>query len=137
MLAPIRVALNEAPCPVDEGALKQLNSQSPKNALAVAQNLPLEERARLCHFCYSRAHMHTLALRIASTCDLQTLVREFGPVGKIVFEQSRDMDATLAQLKRIDRDSEKKRSLWHRLAFHNSRGQDFGVAFIRPIKGYS
>ena len=88
--------------------LKQFNSQSPTNTLAIAENLPLDQRARLCHFCYSRAHLHSLALRIASTCDLRTLMNEFGAAGKIVFEQSRDADSTLAQLKRIDREYDKK-----------------------------
>ena len=108
MLAPRLVVLNEAPCPVDEGALTQINSQPPKNAVAMAANLPLAQRAQICHFCYKKAHLHSLSLHIASTCDLRTLVSVFGPVGRIVFEQSRDVDATLAKLKRNDRDYEKK-----------------------------
>ena len=99
---------NEEACPVDERELTQFNTQSPKDTLAIAADLPLDQRARLCHFCYSRAHLHSLAMHLASTCDLQTLVREFGTAGKIIFEQSRDADSTLAKLKKNDRDYEKK-----------------------------
>jgi len=108
MLAPKLVVLNEAPCPVDEKELTQFNSQSPKDYLAVAAKLPVMQRARLCQFCYSKAHLHSLALHIASTCDLRTLVEVFGRAGKIVFDQSRDVEKTLGKLKSKDRDHEKK-----------------------------
>jgi hypothetical protein len=108
MLAPRLVVLNEAPCPVDERELTRYTSQPTKDTLAIAAGLPLMQRARLCQFCYSKAHLHTLALHLASTCDLHTLQSVFGKVGKIVFEQSRDADSTLAKLKRSDRDHEKK-----------------------------
>ena len=108
MLALKPVVLNEALCPVDEKDLTQYNSQSPTDTLAVAAKLPVRQRAQLCHFCYSKAHMHSLALHIASTLDLRTLEEVFGKAGKIVFEQSRDADSTLSQLKNIDREYDKK-----------------------------
>ncbi len=108
MLAPKSVVLNEAHCPVDEKELTQINSQSPRDTLAIATKLPLEQKARLCHFCYSKAHLHSLALHIASTLDLRVLEEVFGKAGKIVFEQSRDVDSTLAKLKHFDREHDKK-----------------------------
>jgi hypothetical protein len=108
MLALKPVVLNEALCPVDEKDLTHFNSQSPKDTMAVATKLPVRQRARLCHFCYSKAHMHSLALHIASTLDLRSLEKVFGKAGKIVFEQSRDAVSTLAQLKNIDREYDKK-----------------------------
>ncbi|MCP4070179.1 MAG: hypothetical protein GY742_00390 [Hyphomicrobiales bacterium] len=108
MLAPKSVVLNEAHCPVDEKELTQINSQSPRDTLAIATKLPLEQKARLCHFCYSKAHLHSLALHIASTLDLRVLEEVFGKGGKIVFEQSRDVDSTLAKLKHFDREHDKR-----------------------------
>ncbi|MCF6321886.1 MAG: hypothetical protein L3J32_08985 [Rhizobiaceae bacterium] len=108
MLAPKLVVLNEAPCPVDEKELTQFNSQSPKDSIAIAAKLPAMQRARLSQFCYSKAHLHSLALHIASTCDLRTLSEVYGRAGKIVFDQSRDVDKTLAKMNRKDREYEKK-----------------------------
>ena len=108
MLAPKLVVLNEGPCPIDEKELSEINTGSPKDSAAIAADLPPMQRARLSQFCYSKAHLHGLALRIASTCDLRTLEAVFGRAGKIVFEQSRDADSTLAELNRSDRDYEKK-----------------------------
>lgn len=108
MLAPKLVVLNEGPCPIDEKELTDFNSNSPKDSVAIAADLPVMQRARLSQFCYSKAHLHGLALRIAATCDLRTLESVFGRAGKIVFEQSRDADSTLAKLSRSDRDYEKK-----------------------------
>lgn len=108
MLAPKLVVLNEGPCPIDEKELSDFNTNSPKDSVQIAANLPPMERARLSQFCYSKAHLHDLALRIASTCDLWTLESVFGRAGKIVFEQSRDIDSTLAKLNRNDREYEKK-----------------------------
>lgn len=108
MLAPKLVVLNETPCPVDEKSLTQYNSQSPKDTIAIAAKLPPMQRARLSQFCYSKAHLHSLALHIASTCDQRTLEEVFGRAGKIVFDQSRDADSTLSKLSRNERDSEKK-----------------------------
>ncbi len=108
MLAPKVVSLNEASCPVDEKELSDINSQAPKDYIAIAAKLPPMERARLAQFCYSKAHLHKLALHIASTCDLWTLQQVFGRAAKTVFDQSRDTESTLAQLNRTDRDYEKK-----------------------------
>ena len=73
MLAPKLVVLNEARCPVDEKELTRYTSQPTKDTIAIAAGLPLMQRARLCQFCYSKAHLHTLALHLASTCDQPTL----------------------------------------------------------------
>ena len=108
MLALKSVELNEAACPVDEKELCEVNSQSPKDYIAIAEKLPPLERARLSQFCYSKAHLHKLALHIASTCDLRTLEAAYGRAGKLVYAQSRDAEETLSKLKRTERDYERK-----------------------------
>ncbi len=90
--------LNESPCPIDERDLTDLNSSQPADAVSVAEQLPPLQRARLCQFCYEKAHLFELALRIASTCDERTLVAVFGNPGKIVFEQSRNLEDTLSMI---------------------------------------
>ncbi|MCP4009679.1 MAG: hypothetical protein GY726_09205, partial [Proteobacteria bacterium] len=95
-----QIDLNEAPCPIDEAALSGLNHSSPGDAALIAGQLPLQQRAILCQFCYEKAHLFELALRIASTLDLPTLTTVFGKGAPVVFEQSRDIASTLAEVNR-------------------------------------
>jgi len=99
MALPKAVDIHEPACPIDERELAGLNNSDPKDAVSVANQLPPLQKAKLAQFCYGKAHMHELALRIASTCDLYTLIAVFGKAGRTVHEQSRDTEATLGSLK--------------------------------------
>ena len=55
----------------------------------LVSNLPEDHRGNLAVFCYSRAHLHEVALAIAATCNLDTLVHAGGKPGNFLFEQSR------------------------------------------------
>jgi hypothetical protein len=49
------------------------------------------ERARLAMFCYHKSHLRRIGLAIATTCDLNSLVQEWGLVlGGAIFAQSRE-----------------------------------------------
>jgi hypothetical protein len=49
------------------------------------------ERARLAMHCYRKAHLRRVGLRIASTCDLNSLVREWGSaLGRTIYARSRE-----------------------------------------------
>ena len=99
MALPKFVDIHEPDCPIDVQTLRGLQSSDPNDAAAVASSLPPIQKARLAQFCYGKGHLHELALRIASTCDQQTLINVFGRAGKIVFDQSRDADKTLGRMK--------------------------------------
>ena len=49
------------------------------------------ERARLAMHCYRKAHLRRVGLKIASTCDLSSLVREWGSaLGRTIYARSRE-----------------------------------------------
>ena len=93
-------SLNEKAIPVAESLFSELVGAEPKEAVEVARSLPLENRARLAAFCYSKRHLNHLGLMIASTCDRMALRRAFGTAGEVVFRQSRDVEKTLSQQKK-------------------------------------
>ena len=53
--------------------------------------MPGLQRARLALFCNRRAHLHEMGLSIAATCSEADLMHEGGPVGAMLFRQSRDV----------------------------------------------
>ena len=89
-------SLNETSIPIPENLFGQLAQAEPADAVEIAKELPLQNRARLAAFCYARRHLNHLGLLIASTCDLMTLKRAMGTVGEVVYRQSRDVEKTLA-----------------------------------------
>ena len=89
-------SLNEAAVPVPENLFGQLASAEPVEAIEIAKKLPLQNRAKLAAFCYARRHLNHLGLLIASTCDRMTLKRTMGTAGEVVYQQSRDVEKTLA-----------------------------------------
>lgn len=89
-------SLNETSVPIPENLFGQLAQAEPTDAIEIAKELPLQNRARLAAFCYARRHLNHLGLLIASTCDLMTLKRTMGTAGEVVYRQSRDVEKTLA-----------------------------------------
>ena len=61
----------------------------------LVSNLPEDHRGNLAVFCYSRAHLHEVALAIAATCNLDALVHAGGKPGNFLFEQSRQRPKTV------------------------------------------
>lgn len=89
-------SLNEAAVPIPENLFGELANAEPVEAIEIAKKLPLQNRARLAAFCYSRRHLNHLGLLIASTCDRMTLKRAMGTAGEVVFKQSRDVEKTIS-----------------------------------------
>ena len=88
----------KSPAPSQAEVMQQIMS-NPADAIEIGRQLPAIQRARISQFCYGRVHMRELGLRLASTCDLMTLKAAFGRGGEVVFEQSRNVDKTLGELK--------------------------------------
>jgi len=89
-------SLNETAIPVAENLFGQMAQAEPADAVEIAKQLPLDNRARLAAFCYARRHLNHLGLLIASTCDRMALRRAMGAAGDVVFKQSRDVEKTIA-----------------------------------------
>ncbi|NKB51535.1 MAG: hypothetical protein GKR97_04820 [Rhizobiaceae bacterium] len=103
-------SLNETSVPIPESLFGELAQAEPIDAVEIAKELPLQNRARLAAFCYARRHLNHLGLLVASTCDLVTLKRVMGTAGEVVYRQSRDVEKTLAA-ERGGRDSASKITL--------------------------
>ncbi len=89
-------SLNETTVPIPESLFGQLAQAEPADAVEIASQLPIANRAKLAAFCYSRRHLNHLGLLIASTCDRMALRRAMGHAGDVLFKQSRDVEKTIA-----------------------------------------
>ena len=58
----------------------------------IVADLTASERARLAVFCYGRAHLNAIGLRIAAQCDLDQLIAasHSATAGQMLFSQSRE-----------------------------------------------
>ncbi len=87
---PGRHTFDNDSCPVGEELLGQLYRAHENGLPALVESVSGDVRAMLALFCYRRAHLHSLALAIASTCSEQHLLQFGGRVGAALFALSRD-----------------------------------------------
>jgi hypothetical protein len=80
----------EEPCPVPESLLADLYRASPEGLHSLAESIPAQARAMLAVYCSRRAHLTTLGLALASTCERNQLIRFGGQFGAVIFDQSRE-----------------------------------------------
>jgi hypothetical protein len=73
-------------------ALSRLYGAASQSIDDIVMNLTASERARLAVFCYGRAHLNAVGLRIAAQCDLDQLVAasNSATAGHTLFTQSRE-----------------------------------------------
>src|ERR1700694_2183838 len=82
--------LDEDTC-ISEELIGRLHHASDDNVLDLVAAFTANERASLAVFCYHKSHLRGVGLAIATTCDLNSLVKECGLVlGRAIFAQSRD-----------------------------------------------
>ena len=90
MLPEQRVLLEDEPCPVSDellGALYRANAHGLDELVAT---VPSKARALLAVYCYRRAHLASVGLAIAATCEQDDLAWFGGNAGAVLFERSRD-----------------------------------------------
>ena len=73
-------------------ALGRLYGAASQGIDDIVANLTASERARLAVFCYGRAHLNAVGLRIAAQCDLDHLIAasHSATAGQMLFSQSRE-----------------------------------------------
>jgi hypothetical protein len=73
-------------------ALSRLYGAATQSISEIVGGLSASERARLAVFCYGRAHLNSIGLAIAATCDLDHLIAasSSATAGHTLFVQSRD-----------------------------------------------
>lgn len=99
MQLPKRLEVNERQCPVPDEVFAELHKSNPGDATLIASTLPETQRAQLAAFCYKRMHLSHLAIMIAASCDRQILVAAMGTAGDLLFEQSRDPEKAIDDLR--------------------------------------
>ena len=90
-------------CPVRDELLGELCRANDLFVPGFVYSLAPDIRASLALFCYRRAHLHSMGLAIAASCDEDSLVWAGGSVGAFVFACSRQASPREVQSPRTDR----------------------------------
>src|SRR6202007_372666 len=89
MLAEHRVLLEDEPCPVADQMLGELYRASAHGLSELIATVSPTARALLAVYCYRRAHLASIGLAIAATCEKDDLTAMAGKTGVHPFEGSR------------------------------------------------
>jgi hypothetical protein len=95
MLPEHRALLEDELCPVADdvlGALYRTNAHGLNELIAT---VPPTARAMLAVYCYRRAHLASIGLAIAATCEKDDLAWFGGNGGVVLFERSREAPQSL------------------------------------------
>ena len=84
--------LNEEACPVPESVLAELYRASPHALIVLIDDLSADTCAALALYCYRRAHLSSIGLAIAASCDEDELTIQGGNLGENLFAMSRAKD---------------------------------------------
>ena len=84
---------HEEHCPVPDQLLGTLYRSSPHGLNELLVSGPPDMRAMLALYCYRRAHLETIGLAIAASCEEYDLEIYGGNAGKALFAKSRNAPA--------------------------------------------
>ena len=90
MLPEHRVLLEDEPCPVADEILGEMYRASAHGLDELIATVSPAARALLAVYCYRRAHLASIGLAIAATCDKDDLSLYGGNAGTVLFERSRE-----------------------------------------------
>ena len=79
----------EERCPVADHVLGQLYRASSHGLDELVSTVPPKARAMLALYCYRRAHLQSIGLAIATSCEQQDLEALGGNAGKALFDKAR------------------------------------------------
>ena len=80
----------EEHCPVPEDVLGQLYRANSHGLHELVATVPVETRAMLALYCYQRAHLRSIGLAIATSCEQHELETFGGKAGQALFEKARE-----------------------------------------------
>src|SRR5512139_973593 len=90
MLPEHRALLEDEPCPVSDAFLGEMYRANAHGLNDLIATVPPTARVLLAVYCYRRAHLASIGLAIAATCDKDELADWGGNVGAVLFERSRE-----------------------------------------------
>lgn len=82
--------LDDDACPISDDALAKLYSANNGSLPGLLDTVEPEVKPALAFFCYRRAHLQTVGLAIAASCDESELVAIGGRAGAVLFARSRE-----------------------------------------------
>jgi hypothetical protein len=90
MMPDQRALLEDEPCPVADQTLGEMYRASAHGLNELIATVPPKARALLAVYCYRRAHLASIGLAIAATCEKDDLTWQGGSAGAALFERSRE-----------------------------------------------
>lgn len=88
--------LEDEPCPVPDETLGEMYRASARGLSDLIASVPATARALLAVYCYRRAHLTSIGLTIAASCEKDDLEALGGNQGAGLYEQSRNLRPSLA-----------------------------------------
>jgi hypothetical protein len=90
MLPEHRSLLEDDPCPISDEMLGEMYRSSPHGVHELIATIPSTTRALLAVYCFRRAHLASIGIAIAATCEQDDLSSFGGNAGVVLFERSRN-----------------------------------------------
>ena len=90
MMPELHIPLEDEPCPVADQMLGELYRVSAHGLNELIATVPPTARALLAVYCFRRAHLASIGLAIAATCEKDDLTSLGGNAGAALFERSRE-----------------------------------------------
>jgi hypothetical protein len=84
------VVLHEETCPVPDGVLGEMYRASADGLVKLVETVSPATRAVLAIYCYRRAHLASIGLTIAATCEKEDLATAGGNAGAMLYDRSRE-----------------------------------------------
>jgi len=92
-MLPERRMFEEDGCPVSDQVLGDMYRANPHGLNELIASVPASVRGMLAMYCYRRAHLASIALAIAATCDEDDLAHHGGNAGTVLYTKSREADS--------------------------------------------
>src|SRR5476649_2848379 len=90
MLPEHRALLEDEPCPVPDELLGEMYRASAHGLNELITTVSPKARVLLAVYCYRRAHLASIGLAIAATCEKDDLTELEGNAGAALFKRSRE-----------------------------------------------
>lgn len=89
-MLPERRMFEDEVCPVSDEVLGEMYRANAHGLNELIATVPPSVRAMLAMYCYRRAHLSSIALAIAATCEEDDLAIHGGNAGAVLFVKSRE-----------------------------------------------
>lgn len=93
-MLPDRRIVEEEPCPVPDALLGEMYRSSSHGLSELIATISPEVRGMLAMYCYRRAHLASIGLAVAASCEEDDLTRYGGKAGAVLYAKSREAPQT-------------------------------------------